>query len=174
MAKPSKPCLQFNQTEGPVLVVGSKIYEGRQDWRERHPDGVGLDMLAGDGVDIVHDLENATPAAFVGAFAHIECISILEHTKRPWIVAEHLTEMLKTGGSIYLSVPFIWPYHGYPQDFWRITHEALPVLFPRIDWQIVKYKSLDRVFDEPPKKYIEEKGRTLRQCEIVGFGVKCL
>jgi hypothetical protein len=173
MAKQSKPCLRFEKSKGAVLVIGSRIYEGRDDWHDWQPEGLGLDMLAGPGVDIVHNLENETPGELVCAFGHIECISVLEHTQRPWIVAAHLEEMLKHGGSIYISVPFVWRYHAYPGDLWRITHEALPVLFPGIDWQQIKYKSKSGLHDSAPIKYINTAERTLTQCEVVAFGVKC-
>lgn len=167
--------LDFNRTPGKVLVVGSRIYEGRDDWRLAHPEGLGLDMLSGPGVDIVHNLENETPEAFIGAFSHIECISVLEHSQRPWIVAKNIEEMMQVGGSIYLSVPFIWRFHGYPHDYWRFTHASVPILFPGIEWQQVKYKSKKGVHDEPPAKYVggPTKEHYLPQREVIAWGIKC-
>lgn len=45
------------QRKGPVLVVGSKLFPSRPDWRTWHPNGVGVDMQSGDGVDIVAHTE---------------------------------------------------------------------------------------------------------------------
>ncbi len=54
------------------LVVGSKLYKKRKDWRERLPNATGVDMLAGDGVDLVMDLEiDQLP---LNHFEYVECI----------------------------------------------------------------------------------------------------
>jgi hypothetical protein len=173
MAKRSIKYFPFDKSEGPVLVVGSKIYEGRQDWRKTYPDGVGLDMLPGDGVDIVHDLETETPENLRGHFGHIDCVSILEHSKRPWLAAQSLQEMLRPGGSIYLSVPFVWRYHPYPDDYWRFTHAALPILFQQVEWQTVGYVSGDEFLEVPHKKYaIKDGEKALLKTEVVAFGVR--
>jgi len=173
MAEHSTHSLKYEPAEGPVLVVGSKIYDGRPDWRLQYPTGIGLDMLPGDGVDLVHNLEDKTPENLLGHFGHIDCVSILEHTQRPWIVSENLQGMLRPGGSIYLTVPFIWRHHGYPFDYWRITHSALPVLFPQIEWKNVGYLTGGQFIEGPQKKYGRQDGhKFLIKSEVVGFGVK--
>ena len=31
---------------------------------------------------------------------------------------------------MFLSVPWVWRFHGYPSDYWRFSPEALKFLFP--------------------------------------------
>lgn len=157
------------QTPGPVLVVGSAIYAGRLNWRLRHPQGIGVDMLEDDGVDVVQNLEHAPLSA---KFAHIEVLSVLEHTQRPWKVAANLETMLMEGGSIYVSVPWVWKYHGYPDDLWRFSHLTLPILFPTIIWMTVRYGVNGQLQESERSPKTGPEGH-LPKMELFGFGVKC-
>lgn len=71
------------------------------------------------------------------------CIEVLEHVANPFQAAAELYRVLKPGGVLMLTTPFLLGYHGktrqpgqtdshshgaYP-DFWRFTHEGLYQLF---------------------------------------------
>lgn len=120
---------------GKVLIAGSHIWQQKPDRRKLHADALGVDMQAGEGVDVVADLEKDD----VGCFAHIECMSLLEHVKRPWLLAANLERMLEPAGTIFVTVPFIWKLHGYPSDYWRFTHEGIRLLFPAVIWTHYAY-----------------------------------
>ena len=120
---------------GPTLIVGAHVYGGKPDRRNLHADCTGVDMIAGPGVDVVADLELET----VGMFAHIECMSVLEHCRRPWLMAANLEKMLDPCGTIYVTAPFVWRVHGYPDDYWRFTINGIKSLFTRIDWKAESY-----------------------------------
>lgn len=123
-----KPC------EGRTLIVGSKIYNDKEDRRKRYPDAVGVDMFEGEGVDVVQNLQDQVRISQNQHFRHVECMSVLEHCERPWLVAANVERMMMQGASIFVSVPFVWRVHGYPNDYWRITPSALPILFPSVRW----------------------------------------
>ena len=97
-------------------------------------------MLAGPGVDVVLDLEQEAPE---GTFAHIECMSVLEHSKKPWLLAGNLLLALEDGGSLFVTVPFVWRVHGYPDDYWRFTTSGVRELFPGITWEQEAYVHAD-------------------------------
>jgi len=121
---------------GRTLIVGSQVYGEKEDRRKRYSNVVGVDMLAGPGVDVVANLEEPVS---IGAFAHIECMSVLEHSARPWLLAGNLETLLEPGGTIFVTVPFIWRYHGYPSDFWRFTIQGIRALFSGIEWRDTAY-----------------------------------
>jgi SAM-dependent methyltransferase len=118
---------------GRTLIVGSRIYREREDRRRRYPDAVGVDMQDGPGVDRVLDLQESPPSD-LGTFEHVECQSVLEHAKRPWLLAENLERLMRPGATLFVTVPFMWRIHAYPDDFWRFTPAAVALLFPSIDW----------------------------------------
>lgn len=119
---------------GRTLIVGSRIYQNKPDRRKLYPDAVGVDMSEGPGVDVVMDLEFHADCMSLGHFEHIECMSVLEHVKRPWVMAHNLECLLAPGGTIYVTAPFIWKVHGYPDDYWRFTTSGVRQLFPSITW----------------------------------------
>ena len=119
-----------------TLVVGSRMYDGTPDRRAYYADAVGLDMQAGPGVDLVHDLEEPLPG---WEFDHVDLCSVLEHVRRPWLLAANVQALMAPGATILVSVPFVWRMHAYPSDYWRMTPEALDVLFPRIEWQTKRF-----------------------------------
>ncbi|MEO7178372.1 MAG: methyltransferase domain-containing protein [Allosphingosinicella sp.] len=119
---------------GRTLIVGSRLYEGREDRRGRYPPFpvcVGLDMQPGPGVDLVHDLEER----LVGSFDHVECLSVLEHARRPWLVAANIERLLVPGGTLFVSAPFVHRVHAYPNDYFRFTPAGVESLFPGIVWE---------------------------------------
>lgn len=154
---------------GPVLIVGSKLNPGRTDRRTLYPDAMGLDMQPGEGVDIVHDLE-APMLRHVAAFAHVECFSVLEHCRRPWLVARNIEFAMQPGGTLYLSVPFVWRWHGYPSDYFRFTADGVRQLFPGIQWERIGYAT-DRFRPDPFLKVRKDGGHPfIPKCEVVGYG----
>lgn len=177
-----KPSVQFSPAEtfqrkwveprpGRTLIVGSYVTEGKEDRRRRYQDAIGVDMRAGPGVDVVANLEAALPSG-LGRFAHVECWSVLEHSRRPWKLAENIERLMLPGGTLHLTVPFVWRYHDYPGDFWRFTHEGVLALFPGITWTRLMYAS-DKLRDDHYVKAAEVGGHPfLPRTEVIGFGIR--
>jgi len=126
---------------GRALVVGSRVYDGKEDRRMRHADCLGVDMLDGLGVDRVLNLEDPLPDD-IGTFSHVECISVLEHSRRPWKLAANLERLLEPGGTLHVQAPMVWRVHNYPGDYWRFTLDGIRELFPRIQWHRLAYAHL--------------------------------
>jgi len=133
----------------PYLEVGSRNYGSTQNLRtifSVRGKYVGVDMSAGDGVDVVLDMTQdfeAIDAILEGErFGTVFCMSVLEHCEMPFRMAENLTKLLKPDGQICVSVPFSWQFHGYPSDYWRFTHEGVKKLFPEIVFDEVQSYSV--------------------------------
>lgn len=163
---------QHSPAPGRTLVVGSKVYATREDRRQRYPDAIGIDMEAGPGVDLVMNLE--CPSIYdmraLGKFAHIDCISVLEHTPKPWLLAQTLEALLEPGGTLLVAVPFCWRIHSYPSDYWRFTPDGLRALFPAITWDALKLAN-ETLSDGPRIAAVEVGGHPyMSRTETVGFG----
>ena len=156
---------------GRTLIVGSQIYKGREDRRAAFADAIGVDMLSGPGVDMVLNLEEPLPADLVEAFDHIECRSVLEHSRAPWLLAANLERMLVPGGTLDLSVPWVWGLHSYPGDFWRISKEAVISLFPSIDWRAIKYAGATLYDGGKTPRAVVDGHIHIARTEVLGFGV---
>jgi len=160
---------KWRPVPGRALVVGSKQYDDKPDRRALYEDGFGVDIEDGPGVDWVHDMEQPLPAE-LGKFAHVDCVSVLEHVQRPWKMAESIEACLMEGGSILISVPFVWRLHAYPSDYWRMTAEALPILFPSVEWRTRKYLVNGRFRKLVPG--MQNHGAWLARAELIAYGVK--
>ncbi len=134
---------------GPICQVGSLISDPnatldmvdnfRSNFSTAEPfDFTGIDIKPGPNVDLIADLcEDSFEkdnCALREKFGFIICRSVLEQTKNPFVAARHISFMLKPGGHLYLSNPWVWGYHSYPHDYWRISFSALGLLFPGLIW----------------------------------------
>lgn len=157
--------------KGRTLIAGSFVVEGKPDRRKLYDDVLGVDMQDGPGVDIVRDLEHEV--SDLGTFDHIECLSVLEHSKRPWILAANLERLLRPGGTIFVAIPWVWRRHSYPDDYFRVLPAGIPMLFPHVDWQHLAYGA-DRLYKPDAKIPVVKKGSHpyLARAESFGFGVK--
>ncbi|MDP1683388.1 MAG: class I SAM-dependent methyltransferase [Burkholderiales bacterium] len=129
--------------DGPILEIGSKDYGSTSSFRDtyRGVEYVGLDMEAGPGVDVVADLTQGTGALPCEHFALGICCSVLEHVRRPWVMAEHITSLIRPGGTLYMSVPWVWRYHAYPDDYFRFSWRGIEELFPAFTWDHICYST---------------------------------
>ena len=55
------------------------------------------------------------------------CISILEHLPYPEQAIQELFRVLKRGGEIWVQLPFQYPYHEAPKDYWRASPDGLRI-----------------------------------------------
>ena len=131
------------RVEGPILEVGSKDYGSTASFRDFYPGSeyVGLDMSEGKGVDLVLDLTRSIGPLKEGHFGLAICCSVLEHVEKPWIFAQNLTRVVRRGGQIYMSVPWVWRYHAYPDDYFRFSHRGVKSLFEEFTWKSLAFST---------------------------------
>jgi SAM-dependent methyltransferase len=60
-------------------------------------------------VDIVADAEALTDTISPGSYDYVVSTSMLEHTPHPWKVLDEMYKVLRPGGVLYVSVPWIYP-----------------------------------------------------------------
>lgn len=124
--------------DNPVIFdIGSK--GGRASYAFGTPPSdakvVCVDVEARSGVDLIADAHNLDMVES----ATVDCvvtISALEHMKYPRKVVDEIHRILKPGGVLYVSVPFIFPFHSDPDDFYRFSNHGIEVLcedFKRLD-----------------------------------------
>jgi SAM-dependent methyltransferase len=60
-----------------------------------------------------------------GSVDGVVMCELLEHVERPALAIAEARRVLRPGGVLCGSVPFLFPVHGDPNDFWRYTDSAL-------------------------------------------------
>lgn len=82
--------------------------------------GVDVAQSSEQVVDVV--IAPGAPLPFDdGSFDFVVCTQVLEHVPDP---GRHLSEMsrvLKPGGVLLLTLPFVWEQHEVPHDYFRFT-----------------------------------------------------
>jgi len=127
------------ELKGHVLDVGcgERPYE---DWLSRGRDGVtrytGLDVVPGPRVDIVVGFGDAWPVESASVDAAL-LTQVLEHVADRRHLIGEIARVLRPGGTLLLTVPFIFPVHGLPHDYARFTTGGVRVLFEP-DFEIVE------------------------------------
>jgi SAM-dependent methyltransferase len=55
------------------------------------------------------------------SFDAVICTQVLEHVRDPIRSCEELYRVMKLGGLVFITLPFVWREHAKPVDFWRFT-----------------------------------------------------
>ncbi len=109
--------------ENSVLDVGC----GLKPYRDLFParEYVGIDIETGGHsndqkhVDSYYDGEHIPSGD--KSFDFVLCTQVLEHTEKPEKLVEECARVLKPGGKVLFSMPFMYPEHEIPYDFQRYT-----------------------------------------------------
>lgn len=142
-------CLTENQrhelgvTDLPPISFNQYDFELVDEFR-RNPDKLFLDVGAGLRKSVFSNVINveifpylSTDVICMGEelpfadcqFDKVICIAVLEHTRKPWKVAEELCRVLKPGGKLIIDYPFLQPVHGYPHHYFNATPKGNSSLF---------------------------------------------
>ena len=78
--------------------------------------------------DIVAGLEDMRRFSDATAGA-IFCIEVLEHVPRPHVAVSEIYRVLRPGGLLVGSTPFLLGIHDGPNDYFRFTRHGLAYLF---------------------------------------------
>lgn len=114
------------------LGAGNQPYLGW--YQDVADDVVAFDAIPGDDTDVVG---TATALPFAdGVFDTVLCASVLEHVENVENAVAEVARVLKPGGLFLVSVPFVYPTHEAPYDFWRTTHHGLRSLLERHDMTV--------------------------------------
>lgn len=103
------------QTDVSAIDIGVK---GLPKWQK--PKYVVLDY--DNGVDLMKPIKGQK---FDGGI----CMDLLEHTENPFVIAKNISNSLKKGALLFVTVPWIWELHYYPKDYWRFAPQGLEELF---------------------------------------------
>lgn len=82
-----------------------------------------------DRIMNVEDLGQIPDASIEAIF----CCDVLEHVIRPDVATREIHRVLRPGGLLVGSTPFLLGIHDAPADFWRFTRHGLERLFPGME-----------------------------------------
>ena len=106
--------------------------------RKKVPEYIPLDY--DNGIDLMKPIKGKKFDAGIS-------MDLMEHTSQPFIVAENISNSLKKGALLFITVPWVWEIHDYPGDYWRFTPQGLETLFPKM-----KKITIEIVRDHAPEE----------------------
>jgi SAM-dependent methyltransferase len=98
------------------------------------------EIVAADAAPIpgVLRVDLARPLPFgAESFDTVLCTQVLEHVENVETAMAEIARVLRPGGHALVTVPFLYPTHEAPYDFWRCTHQGLAGLVRRHGLQVV-------------------------------------
>ena len=114
-----------------IVDIGSQNVNG--SLKDVCPQGIsyiGVDFVAGEGVDVVLDQPYKLPFEETSIDV-IVCSSVFEHSQFFWVLYLEMLRILKPNGLLYLNVPSNGYIHRYPVDCWRFYPDAGQAL---VEW----------------------------------------
>lgn len=107
-----------------IIEIGAQDVNG--SLREVSPpyfEYVGVDFVAGKGVDVVITDPYALPFAD-GEADVVLTSSCFEHSEMFWLLFLEVLRIMKPRGLLYLNVPSNGVFHRYPVDCWRFYPDS--------------------------------------------------
>ena len=139
--------MQF--VRGDTLDLGAGTQKYRSMIEPNTKSYIAMDIIAAPGIAVVGDI-HATPFTD-NSFDTIISTQILEHVRKPWLVAIEMYRIARPGGHIIVTAPFMVGYHPDPEDNFRFTKDGLALLFREAGFTIKDYGfygSMGGVFSE--------------------------
>jgi len=78
------------------------------------------------------------PHRYSESFNTVIMVSVMEHVKNPFEISDCIYKILKPGGLLFNSTPFIFPYHPSPEDNYRFSPQGLKYVHESSDFEILE------------------------------------
>lgn len=130
-----------NYAKGKLLDLGCGNKPYKEWYGHKTTSSIGCDAIQStenvvDNICLASELpyENNT-------FDSILSTQVLEHVFEQQQMINESFRVLKPGGHIILTVPFVWELHEEPYDFFRITKHGLKQMFENSGYEITYIKA---------------------------------
>ncbi len=124
-----------------VIDVGSHNYNGNMSIfaEKMNPkEYIGVDMIAGPGVDIVCLAEDLVEKFGENSFDTVISNELMEHARNWRDVISNMKRVCKPGGTLLLTTRSKgFKIHAYPHDYWRYEVEDMKKIFSDFEIELL-------------------------------------
>ena len=119
---------KYAMVPGKLLDIAPQIHVGAANFFNKDIDIQTFDIDKDSGCTYIGDICTFNSCIKQESFDYIVFTEVLEHTLNPFKAIEEIERILKSGGYLFLSVPFNFRIHGPLPDCWRFTEHGLRAL----------------------------------------------
>jgi SAM-dependent methyltransferase len=128
---------------GHLLDVGCGSKPYRSLFKVDHYRGLDIDSPVTREQRVADDLYDGTKFPYQNeTFDSALCNQVLEHVFNPDQFLTEINRVLKPGGKLLLTVPFVWDEHEQPYDYARYSSFGLSALLEKNGFKIIIHKKL--------------------------------
>ncbi len=81
-----------------------------------------------------------------GSFENVICTQVLEHVDDSELLLNEISRILKKGGKVFLTMPFVWNEHEVPFDYRRFTRYEHFRIFNKAGLTVEKIENTSGLF----------------------------
>jgi len=122
----------FNKPGKHILKIGSREFSDTAETFHStfyNAECTGIDIIAGNGVDIVCDCHKLEEFFQANTFDLVYFLAVLEHLYAPWLMPSQISRILKLGGMTFHETHFSFGSHERPWHFFQFSDMGLKSLF---------------------------------------------
>ena len=110
---------QHDREQGCILDAGAGAKAQLRKGFLEKASYVSVDIKQDSGISAMADIHFLPFREH--SFDAVICTQVLEHVRDPIRGCEELHRVIKSGGRVFVTLPFVWREHAHPTDFWRFT-----------------------------------------------------
>lgn len=148
-AFPGQSVLRMLQNEflGNLAITGKVLDMGggqRAKYLSLLPPGLDISSVNIDpGIEPTHLVQPGQPLPFAdNSFDTVICLNTLEHIYDAKAVLAELYRVVRPGGLVHVTVPFMFRIHGHPDDYFRATPSWWRETFSRQGFAALQFHPL--------------------------------
>lgn len=163
-----------SQLRGRLLEVGV----GDDPYPDLVAQRVSVDISERYAPDVVADAHHLPFRS--GAFDSVLASQVLEHLHSPWQAVEEIARVHnRNTGAVIIAVPFLFPLHQTPADYFRFTEWGLRRLLEShfVVSEVVGFGGrlavlIDHVFTTMPSSSVPRRAARAARKRLVGSGAR--
>jgi len=122
--------------KGRVLDLGAGSAKYKEMILKKALEYRSCDAVKNKNIDDICDVLNLPYPQ--ESFDTIISTQVMEHVKNPFKMAEQIFKVLKPGGKVIVTAPFLIPMHSDPDDYFRFTASGLSEIFKQSSFTIIE------------------------------------
>lgn len=122
--------------EGRVLDLGAGSAKYKEMILQKASEYRSCDAVKNKNIDDICDVLNLSYPQ--ESFDTVISTQVMEHVNNPYKIAEQIYKVLKPGGKVIVTAPFLIPMHSDPGDYFRFTAGGLCEIFKQSGFTVIE------------------------------------